>query len=150
MTKFKVKTKITAPLQTVFNISCDIDVHQKSVSPTKKIAIAGVTSGLINLNETVTWHGKHFGLYLTHKSIISKMETPSHFVDEILECRFKIFKHTHTCLRKNDITIMIDKLEYGTPFGLLGKLLDVVTLKKYLTNFIAERNHFIKQIAINY
>jgi ligand-binding SRPBCC domain-containing protein len=149
MTKFKVKTKITAPLQTVFNISCDIDVHQKSASTTNEIAIADVTSGLINLNEIITWRGKHFGLY-THKNIISKMETPSHFVYEILEGRFKIFKHTHTCLRKNDITIMIDKLEYGTPFGLLGKLLDVVTLKKYLTNFIAERNHFIKQIAINY
>jgi len=78
------------------------------------------------------------------------METISHFVDEILEGRFKISKHTHTFLRKNDITIMIDKVEYDTPFELLGKLVDVVTLKKYLTNFIAERSHFIKQIAENY
>jgi hypothetical protein len=44
---------------------------------------------------------------------------------------------------------MIDKVEYDTLFVIVGKLLYFVTLEKYLTNFIAERNHFIKQIAEN-
>jgi hypothetical protein len=44
---------------------------------------------------------------------------------------------------------MIDKVEYDTLFVLVGKLLYVVTLEKYLTNFIAKHNHFIKQIAEN-
>ncbi|WP_208639993.1 hypothetical protein [Flavobacterium limicola] len=59
MTQIKIRTKINAPIQTVFDISRDIDVHQKSACPTKEIAIDGVTSGLINYNETVTWRGKH-------------------------------------------------------------------------------------------
>jgi hypothetical protein len=53
MTKFKVKTKINAALQTAFDISCNIDVCQKSASTTNEIAIAGLTSRLINLNKTV-------------------------------------------------------------------------------------------------
>lgn len=73
MTHIKIQTKINAPIQIVFDLSRDIDVHQKSASPTNERAIDGITSGLINFNETVTWRGKHFGVYLTHKSRITAM-----------------------------------------------------------------------------
>ncbi|MFV7235022.1 hypothetical protein [Flavobacterium sp. ZB4R12] len=67
ITKIKLRTKINAPIQTVFDVSRDIDIHRQSASPTKEMAIDGITSRLINFNETVTWRGKHFGIYLTHK-----------------------------------------------------------------------------------
>ena len=73
MTQIKIRTQIKAPIQTVFDIFRDIDFHQKSASTTNEIAIDGVTSGLINYNQTVTWRGKHFGFYLTHKSRITAM-----------------------------------------------------------------------------
>lgn len=73
MTTIYITTKIKAPKQIVFDASRNIDIHQQSASPSKEKAIAGVTSGLINVNETVTWRGKHFGFYLTHKSRIPVM-----------------------------------------------------------------------------
>ena len=54
MTTINLITKIKAPLQTVFDVSRNIDIHQQSASKSKEKAIAGVTSGLINFNETVT------------------------------------------------------------------------------------------------
>jgi ligand-binding SRPBCC domain-containing protein len=81
--------------------------------------------------------------------VISEMEIPFLFVDKMVEGRFKSFKHTHTFVQKDDSTIMIDTVEYETPFGLAGKLFDLMVLKNYLYNFIAERNYFIKQIAEN-
>jgi hypothetical protein len=65
MTTIHLTTKINAPLKTVFDVSRNIDIHQQSASKSNEVAIAGVTSGLINLDETVTWRGKHFGVYLT-------------------------------------------------------------------------------------
>ena len=76
-------------------------MHQQSASPSKEKAIAGVTSGLINLNETVTWRGKHFGVYLTHKSRITAMDFYDYFVDEMEEGKFKTFKHEHFFEEKN-------------------------------------------------
>ena len=64
MTKIKLQTKIKAPIETVFNLSRNIDIHLLSTSQTNEKAVAGKTSGLIELNETVTWKGKHFGFYL--------------------------------------------------------------------------------------
>lgn len=111
------------------------------------MAVAGVTSGLINLNESVTFRGKHFGLYQTHTSKITAMEIPHYFVDEMTKGRFESFRHEHTFVEKNGKTAMIDTIEYRTPFGILGKLFDKVILKSYLTKMITERNQFLKDLA---
>lgn len=147
MTKFKIKTRINAPLQTVFDLSRDIDVHQKSASPTNEIAIAGVTYGLINLNETVTWRGKHFGFYLTHKSRITAMNLYEYFVDEMEEGKFKSFKHEHYFSNKNGVTTMKDKIHYTVPYGIFGKLFDFLFLKRHMIHFVLETNKVLKELA---
>ncbi|MFV8352424.1 SRPBCC family protein [Flavobacterium sp. XS2P14] len=150
MTTIQLTTKIKAPIEIIFDLSRKIDVHQQSTAKSNETAIDGITSGLINANETVTWCGKHFGVYLTHKSLISAMEIPTYFVDEMLEGKFRSFKHQHTFIQKNGFVIMEDKIQYETPYGIFGKLFDHFLLKKHLITFILERNLFIKALAENH
>ena len=147
MTTIYLLTEINATINEVFNLARSIDIHKESTANSKETAISGVTSGLINKGETVTWRGKHFGIYLTHTSIISEMEPPTHFIDEMIKGQFKSFKHTHTFYLQDGKTIMEDKIEYETPFGIFGKIFDKIMLKNHLTVFIKERNEFIKKIA---
>ncbi len=149
MTTIHLSTKIKSSKQVIFDLSRNIDVHKLSTAKSNETAIDGITSGLINKGETVTWRGKHFGFYLTHKSIISAMEIPSYFVDEMVEGKFKSFKHEHSFIEENGFIMMIDKIEYQTPYGIFGKLFDVLFLKKHLTNFINERNSVLKELAEN-
>lgn len=150
MTTIHLITKINAPIETVFNLNIDIGVHQQSTSFSNEKAIAGRTSGRINLGETVTWRGKHFGVNLTHTSRITALEFPNYFVDEMEEGKFKSFRHEHFFSAKNGVTIMIDKLFYETPFGIFGKLFDAFFLKKHLRHFLLERNEFVKNLAENH
>ena len=147
MTTIHLFTNIKAPIETVFNNSRNITVHIETASKTNEKAIAGITSGLIELNETVTWQGKHFGLKLQHQSKITQMQFPNNFTDEMVKGCFKSFKHEHTFTSKNGITIMEDKLMYATPFGIFGKLFDKIALKKYLINFLLERNKSLKKLS---
>lgn len=149
MTQIKIITTINAPIEIVFNNSRNIDIHQYSASKTKEKAIAGRTAGLIEISETVTWKGKHFGINLKHKSIITEMDFPNYFVDEQLKGHFKNFKHQHFFEEKENQTIMIDILEYDTPYGCIGKLFDKFILKNHLTNFILHRNQILKEISEN-
>lgn len=149
MTTINLITKINAPKKVVFDLSRNIDVHQNSASKTNEKAIDGVTSGLINFNETVTWRGKHFGFYLKHKSRMTAMDFYDYFVDEMEKGKFKSFIHEHTFVEKDGKTVMIDNLNYETPFGIFGKLFDRILLKKHLTNFIIERNRILKELAEN-
>ena len=150
MTTINLTTKIKAPIEIVFDLSRNIDVHKLSTAKSNETAIDGITSGLINKGETVTWRGKHFGIYLTHKSIISAMEIPGFFVDEMVEGKFKSFKHEHSFVQENEFVMMIDKIQYQTPYGIFGKLFDVLILKKHLTNFISERNRILKELSENH
>lgn len=147
MTTIKITTNYFAPIETIFNTNRNIDIHQQSASKTKEVAIAGTTSGLINKKETVTWKGKHFGVYLTHQSLISEMIFPTYFVDEQLKGKFKSFKHQHFFEQKENYVEVTDILEYETPFGIFGQLFDKLLLKKHLTNFIIHRNTVLKNLA---
>lgn len=149
MTTINLTTKINAPIHKVFDLNRNIDIHKLSTAKSNETVIDGVTSGGIHLNETVTWRGKHFGIYLTHKSIISAMQIPYYFVDEMVKGHFKSFKHQHTFKEVNGKTIMEDTIQYETPFGLIGVIFDTFVLKNYLTSFIIQRNHFIKNLAEN-
>lgn len=147
MTKIFLKTEINGLKSIVFDLSRNIDVHKKSVRLTNETAIDGVQSGLINYKETVTWRGKHFGFYLTHKSRITQMKLYDYFVDEMEEGKFKSFKHEHLFKEKNGVTLMEDIITYEVPFGFFGRLFDFLFLKKHLINLIEERNKVLKEIT---
>ncbi|MDY0987304.1 hypothetical protein SOM12_07765 [Flavobacterium sp. CFBP9031] len=70
-----------------------------------------------------------------------------YFVDEMEEGKFKSFKHEHFFEEENNHTIMKDLLQYETPFGIFGKLFDILLLQKHLTNFLLERNKVLKAVS---
>jgi len=149
MTTIIITTKIKAPIETAFDTARNIDIHQLSAAKSEEKAIVGKTTGLIELNETVTWSGKHFGLNLLHKSKITQFNFPTFFADEMEEGHFKSFKHEHFFQAENECTVMIDRLDYETPFGIFGFLFNKIILKKHLTNFIIHRNRILKKVAEN-
>ncbi|AXG67955.1 hypothetical protein KORDIASMS9_00137 [Kordia sp. SMS9] len=147
MITITLKTHIKAPIQTVFDISRDITEHEASSKNTREKAIAGVTSGKINLGETVTWRAKHFGVYIKHTSLISEMESPTFFVDEMVEGVFKSLRHEHIFKEVDNATDMTDIFNYEVPYGIFGRVFNYFILKSYLTKFLHERNQHIKQRA---
>lgn len=147
MSRIHLTTFIAAPVQRVFDLSRSINLHKISTEGTHEEAIAGVTSGLINLNETVTWKARHLFKTRQHTTIISAMEKPVQFVDEMLKGEFKSFKHEHHFKAIDNGTIMIDILDFESPYGSLGKLFNSIYLKRYLEKFLQKRNNIIKEYA---
>jgi ligand-binding SRPBCC domain-containing protein len=143
-----LETRIVAPPDRCFLLSLNIDLHKESTAQTSERAIAGVTHGLIGPNETVTWQGRHFGLMLTHETLISQYERPHHFQDIMLRGMFKSFAHDHYFdLLPNGTTLMRDELRFAAPLRPLGWLAETLVLRRYLSGFLKERNHLIKTVA---
>lgn len=149
MSTIHLTTVVNSEIHKVFDLARDIDLHQKSTSKTNEKAIAGRISGLIELNETVTWRAKHLGFYQTHQSKIIEMEKPYRFTDVMLKGRFKSFRHQHLFKKEDQNTIMTDILEFESPFGIIGQLFNYFFLKNYMKNFLLERNKMIKNTAEN-
>lgn len=145
MSQIKITTVIKSDIKSVFDLSRNIDFHQKSTVHTNEEAIDGKTSGLIEMNESVTWRAKHFGIYQKFTSQITAFQSPLYFVDEMTKGAFKDFRHEHHFKSTALGTQMIDVLNFNSPFGLLGKIIDALVLKKYLKNLLISRNNMLKE-----
>lgn len=138
---------IYAPKQRCFDLSRSIDLHKISTQQTKEEAIAGITSGLIGLHESVTWQATHLGIRQKLTSTITEYDSPHFFVDEMKKGIFKRFRHQHLFEEKDGITIMKDVFDYESPLGPLGRLFDWLILQRYMTNLLTKRNLIIKEFA---
>jgi len=149
MPKIELTTTIkTSQIELVFDLIRSIDLHKISTKNSKEKAIAGKISGLISLGETVTWRAKHFGVTQNLTSKVTDYSYPTFFADEMQKGAFKAFRHEHyLTLDDRGVVIVKDVFDYQSPLGILGKLADFLFLKKYMTNFLIERNKVIKEYA---
>lgn len=147
MPKFTLTNHIKAPVEICFDLARSIDLHLDTMKHTGETAIAGVTSGLIGLNETVTWKARHFGIVMTLTSKITECSSPEIFTDEMVAGPFKMMKHRHVFEQNDGYTLMTDEFIYESPLGIIGKVADALFLKKYMRNLIEHRNKVIKQKA---
>lgn len=149
MPTIEIETRINAPIEICFDLARSIDLHSISTAQTNEQAIAGCTSGLIELNETVTWQATHFGIRQKLTSKITAMQRPFHFCDEQQQGAFKFIKHDHYFEEKDGTVIMRDIFRFGAPLGPLGWLAEKLVLTNYLRGFLIERNNCIKTFAEN-
>jgi ligand-binding SRPBCC domain-containing protein len=147
MPTIHLTTFVAAPPERVFDLARSIDLHRKSMAHTAEEAIAGTTSGLIGLDETVTWRAKHLMKNRVLKSRITAMERPLFFTDEMVDGDFRSMRHEHHFKRIDNGTLMIDLLYFETPYGGLGRLVNQVYLSRYLKNLLETRNLSIKEYA---
>ena len=87
------------------------------------------------------------GIYQTHNTKITEFESPVYFADEMVEGAFKSFKHEHHFNSTENGTMMIDRFEYKSPYGIIGNLVDDLFLRNYMTKLLIRRNQIIKEFA---
>ena len=147
MPTIHLETFIRAPAELCFDLSRSVDVHMASTNYTGERAIAGVTSGMMNLNDEVTWEATHFWIRQRLTSRIIAMERPRMFVDEMQRGAFKRWHHLHMFEPRPEGTLMRDEADYESPLGLIGRIADHLFLEKYMTRLLLVRNAHIKRVA---
>lgn len=136
-----VVTQSAASPERLFDVSLSIDEHLGSMAGSGERAVAGVTSGLIGLGETVTWRARHFGVWFTMTSRIEELERPRAFVDQQLKGPFKLFRHEHLFEPLGTGTLMTDTITLASPVG--GVLVERLVLVPYLRRLILQRNRHL-------
>lgn len=140
-------TYIEAPISHCFDLAKNVDVHTQTTSTTKEKAVAGVTMGLLNKGDSVTWEATHFGVRQRLTARITEMNAPYTFTDELVKGAFHSFTHTHTFTECGTGTVMEDIFHYQSPLGILGQLADRLFLERYMKGFIVSRAIELKKIA---
>jgi ligand-binding SRPBCC domain-containing protein len=143
-------TVIHAPMERCFDLARSVEVHLAGNVHYGEAAVAaaGVTSGLIGLGQQVTWRARHFSIWWTLTSEITVMDKPYYFHDVMLRGVFRSMAHDHLFRALSPgVTEMKDIFRFEAPLGILGRLAEVVVLRRYMRNLLDERNAVIRDIA---
>jgi ligand-binding SRPBCC domain-containing protein len=149
MASFTISIFIKNTPEVVFDLSRNIDMHIISTAGTDEKAIAGVTTGLIEMNETVTWQAKHLFKTRLFTSQITAFDFPNTFTDQMIKGDLKSFHHKHTFKAVEGGTEVRDEVVLTAPFGILGKIVMELFLKDYFRRLLTKRNEVIKEYAEN-
>ena len=147
MPRIELETIIHAPVDRVFDLARSIDAHTTSASGSGERAIAGRTTGLIGLNESVTWEARHFGVKQRLTVRVTAFVRPRMFEDEMIEGAFSSMRHQHRFEPSGTSTVMQDQFDFVAPLGILGRIAERLFLTSYMKRFIVERNAVLKSIA---
>jgi ligand-binding SRPBCC domain-containing protein len=142
-----VETLIHAPPEVCFDLARDVETHMTSVAASDERAVAGKTSGCMELGDWVTWEATHFGVRQCLTAVITAYERPHYFEDEMKEGVFARFRHIHRFEALPNGTRMIDHFNYTSPLGLLGVMADVMFLEAYMRRVLVERCQHLKRMA---
>ena len=147
MPTIRLTTEIAAPIEVVFDLARSIDLHEKSTSQTNEEAVAGRTSGLIELGETVTWEATHFLIRQRLTAKITQFERPNHFRDSMVSGAFRRFDHDHFFERTEGGTLMTDVFDFTSPLGPLGWIANWLFVTRHMRKLLWVRDQQIKTVA---
>jgi ligand-binding SRPBCC domain-containing protein len=77
-------------------------------------------------------------------SRITAYTMPSHFVDEQVSGPFAVWRHAHHFDPDGrGGTVMRDIIDFRAPYGVLGRLAEMIVLDRYMTKLMIRRNRYL-------
>ena len=122
MTTVELELEIAAPRTRVFDLARSVDLHVDSTAGTAERAVAGVTTGLMEQGDEVTWSARHFGIRQRLTSRITSYDRPSHFRDSMVRGAFARFDHDHYFEECVGGCRAREVFDFTSPLGPLGRL----------------------------
>jgi len=146
MTIIETSVTIAAPIEAVFDFHLDT-VNLGLISPpwlkTKLIRESGEGFGKI-----IEMEALQYNVFPSHWLVkIEEFDRPFRLTDLMLSGPMKYFRHTRTLSQPcASLTELKDHLEYETPFGIIGKIADRVSIKKMMEEMFDYRHQKTKEI----
>lgn len=150
MIRLEEITVIHAPIERCFDLSRSVEVHLVANihSGEQAVAIAGITSGLPEISDQVTWRAKHFGVWQNLTSKFTAMQSPAYFQATMVKGIFRSMQADHYFRTlPSGATEMKDLFRVAAPIPGLGPVAETLFLRRYMLALLRERNAVIKQIA---
>ena len=142
-----VETRIAAPIEVCFDLARDVETHLSTSSFTDERAVGGVTSGLLDLGDVVTFEGVHLGIRQRLTAKIVEFARPNRFVSQMVKGAFSSMRHVHEFTVDGPVVVMRDTLTWRSPFWLFGTIADQLLVKNHMRQYLVRKQRALKEQA---
>ena len=144
MAIIELEMLVQAPPAACYALALNVQAHLDSTRHTGERVVSGPASGQLELGDVVTWEARHFGLRQRLTVRITAASPPHHFRDELVRGAFQTLQHDHYFEPVAGGTRVRDVFALSSPAGAIGRWVDDLFLKNYLTKLLQVRNAALK------
>ena len=134
-------------MERCYKLSLSVDLLVAMARSEGTAVESGVKTGLLGLNDTVTQHGRRFGIEFRHTNMIDALRQPMHYREVMVDGVFDRFEHEHHFALMNDGTRMRDEVRFTAPMGRVGWVAEKFWLRRYLVQVLKQRSTVMKWVA---
>lgn len=143
---FEKSVIINCSIEKAFEFHKDIHNLLKISPDNAKVKIERANLPLIKGSDIYLSFTKFLLLKTKWQIRIIEFDPPYKFADTQIKGPFKSWTHYHTFEEVKGRTKMTDKIEYEMPFGVFGKFLHNIFLKKIISETVMYRHKMTKSI----
>lgn len=138
---------IKAPVERVFDLCRSMEMLKVYLRDQGAQLLAGKVNGLLAPNDVFTLKGKHYKRDRFFRLKIKEVNPHTHLASEIVAGDLKYFDHGIFFKQAENGTIIIDKINFKSKFGIVSNLIDQYYIKPKFEKMIAGRNDLISKYA---
>ena len=138
---------VNAPIERCFLLSTNVELVAQTLGMRADLQDLHGADGMVAGGDRLVWRGWKFGLPQMHESLITKYQRPEFFQDTMRRGRFKKYQHDHHFTEIDGWTLMVDKLRFSLPMGVLGKQVARHVMVPYIAKLLRRRMLLLKRVA---
>jgi ligand-binding SRPBCC domain-containing protein len=143
VSRIELETLIVAPPERCFDLSLSVELHLDSTAETGERVVGGTSSGVLRLDDQITWEARHLGWKHRLSMVISAHDRPRTFRDELVRGPFRHLAHDHFFEPVERGTLMRDVFKFSSVFPPADRLV----VAPHLRRSLVQRNQFIRDLA---
>lgn len=134
---------IERPIDEVFAFFADAHNLEEITPPWVGFKILSMSTEAIEEGTTIRYRLRLHGIPVHWRTDICEWNPPYCFVDEQTKGPYKRWHHTHRFEAHGSRTKMIDEVEYELPFGVLGRMVHALKVRRDVSRIFNYRRQRI-------
>ncbi|MGC9157910.1 MAG: SRPBCC family protein [Terracidiphilus sp.] len=127
------------PVEEVFAFFADAQNLERITPPWLGFKILSMSTSCISEGTLIRYRLRLHGIPIHWQTEICAWNPPFSFVDEQMEGPYEQWRHTHRFEAHGGRTKMIDEVRYSLPFGVLGRIVHALKVRRDVGNIFDYR-----------
>jgi len=134
---------IARPIEEVFAFFADAHKLEEITPPWLGFKILSMSTNSISEETVIRYRLRLHGMPIHWRTEIREWNPPHYFVDEQTKGPYKQWRHKHRFEAHGSRTKMIDEVQYSLPFGVLGRIVHAVKVRRDVSRIFDYRRFHI-------
>ncbi|HDR05408.1 MAG TPA: CDP-paratose 2-epimerase [Candidatus Marinimicrobia bacterium] len=142
----KRKQILPKPLKELFAFFARPENLQQITPPELGFQIITPSPIVMEKGSLIDYQIRLSGFPFRWRTLITNYNPPHEFVDEQIKGPYSYWHHRHQFYTEGDTTVIEDTVTYTIPFGILGRILHTLFIRKKLRKIFEYRKDIIEKL----